>query len=311
MKQRRPWIDFGIYLVVRGIVATVQALPEPAGIAFSELLAKLAYRIDKRHREVARENLRLAFPEDSPERIDQLVRGCYAHFCRIVIEMIHLPRKLRVHNWRRFAETEGWTEGMRLLLEREPVLIVLAHFGNWELAGYALGNFGFRTFAIARVLDNPHLEQFLKQFRQATGQTIIAKKDDFDRLESVLRAGGKVATLADQDAGQRGVFVNFFGRPASAHKAVALMALEFRTKIIVLATPRGADGKYRIQCRQILDPQAYETRPDAIRALTQDYHAILEAAIREYPEQYFWLHRRWKTQPAPRRGKASTAATST
>src|SRR5436189_235379 len=83
---------------------------------------------------------------------------------------------------------------------------------------FKLGANGFRTYAIARTLDNPHLERFLKRFRTATGQEIIGKTDDFDRLTAALSAGGKVATLADQDAGSRGVFVDFFGRPASAHK---------------------------------------------------------------------------------------------
>jgi KDO2-lipid IV(A) lauroyltransferase len=231
-----------------------------------------------------------------------------------------LPRKLRVHNWRRFATLVGGEHIVGGLLDRRPALIVTAHFGNWELAGFALGAQGFRTFAIARVLDNPHLDRFLNRFRQATGQTIIAKKDDFDRLTTVLQSGGKVATLADQDAGPRGVFVDFFGRPASAHKAVALMALEFDCRLLVVGVPRRRSGvgsgesgvvrsdprlptphsRFTIVCEEVIDPREYAGRPDAVRAITQRYHAALERLIRRHPEQYFWLHRRWKTQPAVR-----------
>jgi len=119
-----------------------------------------------------------------------------------------------------------------------------------------------------------------------------------------------VATLADQDAGPRGVFVDFFGRPASAHKAVALMAIEFNALMVVVGVPRTvapADGfHYEITCEDVIDPQDYEGRPDAVKAITQRYHAALERLIRRHPEQYFWLHRRWKTIPAVR--KLSKAA---
>src|SRR5205085_9867716 len=112
------------------------------------------------------------------------------------------PRKFRVTNWRSFAgaTTANLGPAVKQFLTDKPVLIVTGHFGNWELAGYAFGAFGFQTHAIARVLDNPHLERFLKTFRQATGQTVIAKEDDVDRLTAVLPAGGDVTRPADKDA---------------------------------------------------------------------------------------------------------------
>jgi KDO2-lipid IV(A) lauroyltransferase len=289
-------------------------VPVRAAFALADLLAALAYHVlDKRHRAVAAENLRHAFPDKSDAEIDRLVWGCYRHFCGMLVEIIILPRKLRGTNWRNYAGATAANLGpaVRQFLLPKPVLIVTGHFGNWELAGYAFGAFGFRTYAIARVLDNPHLERFLKRFRQATGQTVIAKKDDFDRLTAVLSAGGKVATLADQDAGPRGVFVDFFGRPASTHKAVALMALEFGTPLAVVGVPRtaadpvAADGRwrpgYRIVCEEVIDPAEYAGRPDAVAAITARYTAALERLIRRHPEQYFWLHRRWKSQPAAKR----------
>lgn len=304
-KTRRPALDFAVYLAVRAAVGLVQALPTAAAFGFAELLALLAYRIDKRHRAVAAENLRYAFPDLDPAVVDRLVRGCYRHFATVVVEIAILPRKLRTGNWRCYASLVGGPAVVGGLLSPRPLLIVTGHFGNWEMAGFALGALGFRTHAIARVLDNPHLERFLNRFRQATGQTIIAKKDDFDRLTGILRAGGKVATVADQDAGPRGVFVDFLGRPASAHKAVALMALEFDAELAVVGVPRvGAGMRYAIVCADRIDPREYADRPDAVKAITQRYHAALERLVRQYPEQYFWLHRRWKTVPG-KRGKAA------
>lgn len=295
-KTPRPARDYAVYLAVRAVVCVVQAVPAGAARAVADALAWLAYHVDRRHRRVAADNLRHAFPDLAPAGVDRLVRGCYRHFARLVAEIARLPRGLRPYTWRRYASMGNGHLTVPALLRDRPVLIVTAHFGNWELAGYVIGAVGLRTYAIARVLDNPHLERFLKGFRQATGQTVLAKKDDFDRLSAALKAGGKVATLADQDAGPRGVFVDFFGRPASAHKAVALMALEFDAVMLVIGVPRTRAG-YVIHCEEVIDPREYAGRPDAVKAITQRYHAALERLIRRHPEQYFWLHRRWKTRP--------------
>ena len=299
-KERQPILDYTIYLAVRGVVCFVQALPPQLGFALAELLAKGLYRFDRRHRRIAAENIRHAFPElaEQPASIDRLVRGCFRHYSLLLIEIILLPRKLRLGNYKKYALLIHGERIVPGLLDDRPLLIVTAHFGNWEIAGYVIGACGFETYAIARVLDNPYLERFFKTFRQATGQTIIAKKADFDRLSKVMRAGGKVATLGDQDAGPRGVFVDFFGRKASAHKAVALMAIEYDALMVVVGTPRVAEPMhYEIINEEVIDPRDYADRSDAVKAITQEYHDALERLIRRYPEQYFWLHRRWKSQP--------------
>jgi KDO2-lipid IV(A) lauroyltransferase len=300
-KIRKPKVDYTIYIVVRLVVCVIQAMPIAVAMNFARGLGWLAYRIDKRHRKVAAENLRFAFPQKTDAEIDQIVRECYVHYCRVVIEIARIPRLYHIVQWRSHTNLINGDQTLGSLLDKRPLLIVTAHFGNWELAGYTLGMFGFKTYAIARVLDNPHIEKFFMQFRQATGQTIIAKKDDFDRLSDVLRNGGKVATLGDQDAGPRGVFVEFMGRPASAHKAVALMAMEFDAKMIVIGVPRVSENfQYQIHCEDTIDPRDYRDRPDAVKAITQRYHDALARMIHRHPEQYFWLHRRWKTQPKVR-----------
>ncbi len=306
-KQRKLWLDWLVAMLVRSAVCVLQALPTSFANGAAELMAKLAYRIDKRHRRVAAENVGFAFPEKTTGEIDALVRRCFRHCGLLLIEIALLPRKLQVENWRTYADLIPADRILDCLLSDRPLLIVTAHFGNWELAGFTLGRLGFKTFAIARVLDNPYLETFLKRFRQATGQTIIAKKDDFERLAAVMMSGGKVATLGDQDAGPRGVFVEFLGRPASSHKAVALLAMQFDAKMIVIGVTRTAEnfqrglGRYEIICEESIDPRDYSTRPDAVKAITQRYHDALARLIRRHPEQYFWLHRRWKSQPIARK----------
>jgi KDO2-lipid IV(A) lauroyltransferase len=305
-KARKPVVDYAVYLAVRAAVGVVQALPMRLTFAAADGLGWLAHALDQRHRAVAADNLRHAFPEKSDAEIARLVRACYRHFTRVAVEMILLPRKFRMANYPTYAELVHCGPVCRALVGRQPAIFVTGHLGNWEMIGYALGASGHKTYAVARVLDNPHLERFLKRFRQATGQTVIAKKDDYDRLKLALEQGGKVGVLADQDAGTRGVFVPFFGRAASAHKAVALLALAYDAPILVSAAIRvGEPMKYRMVTNEVIRPADYAGRPDAVAAITARYHAALERLIRQAPEQYFWLHRRWKSRPAERNKKVA------
>jgi len=267
--------------------------------------------VNRRHRLVAEENLRHAFGDalDEAQR-QQMVFDVYVHFCTMLIEIVQIPRKLHATTWRRYTELRGGADIVRALLSGRPLLMVTGHFGNWEMAGYALGLFGFSTYAIARTLDNPHLDRFLRLFRERTGQHILAKSGEFDQIQSVMKSGGVIATLADQDAGQRGQFVEFFGRPASTHKAVALLALEYDALMLVIGVPRlGDPGRYHVTVADCIDPGDYEGRPDAVKAITERYTTALERVVRLAPEQYFWLHRRWKHQPQARKGRRVARAT--
>jgi Kdo2-lipid IVA lauroyltransferase/acyltransferase len=322
-KARNHAADLAVYLAIRVVVCVVQAVPPAVAFWLADRIAWLVYRFVPSRRRVALDNLCAAYPElaSDPERADRLVRAMYRHFVRAAVEGLLLPRKFHVVNWRAFADLYPAVGLPAVLFARRPALFVTGHFGNWEMAGYLLGAIGFKTHAIARVLDNPHLERFVLRLRQSTGQTIIAKKDDFDRLTAVMAANGKVGTLADQDAGARGVFVDFFGRPASTHKAVALMAIEFDAAIVVAGVPRVDRAKhparapmpgmeavfYAVEVEDVIDPREYAARPDAVRAITQRYTAALERLIRRHPEQYFWLHRRWKHQPKAKAGRTRSA----
>lgn len=304
-----------MFAAVRVLVGVVQAMPLRLAMSLGESLGRLAYRIDKRHRQVALENLAHAFPDTmgdqapgGPGRREAMAKATFIHFARMVVEMIWLPRVFRKTVFRRHVDM-GNRPGdlVALLLSGRPVIMATGHFGNWEMGGYLLGLLGFRSHAIARVLDNPWLEEFLKRFRQRTGQTILAKKGDFDRINEVLAAKGILATLADQDAGPRGLFVDFFNRPASTHKALALLALEYDSPVVVCGAVRvGGPLRYRLEIEEIIEPSTFKDQPGAVALLTGAYTAALERLVRRHPEQYFWLHRRWKHEPH-RRPRARAA----
>lgn len=309
MSKPRSWMaDYGVYLAVRLVVCVLQTLSYRAACAVAGGVAWLAYRIDRRHREVARDNLRQAFPgQYTDAELDVLVRAVYRHFCTLLVDIVHLPRALHANTWRQHMQTPQIRLCVEQLLSGRPLLIVTGHFGNWEAGGYTLALLGFSTHAIARPLDNPYLDDFLRRFREGTGQRLLAKKGDFDQMQALLASGGVIGTLADQDAGPRGLFVDFFGRPASTHKAVALLALEYNVPMLVLGV-RKLPGVmcYEQIIADVIRPEEYRGAPDAVRAITQRYTAALEQIVRQAPEQYFWLHRRWKHQPETK--KAMQAA---
>src|SRR5262249_19242932 len=157
--------DYAIYLVVRIFVCVIQVLTVEASIAIADVLAWLAYRLDRRHRAVALEHLRLAFPDRYTEvQRDLIVRGVYRHFCGLLIEIVHLRRRLHLGNWNKYLDLTGARPVIEGMLSERPLMIVTGHFGNWEMAGYALGLLGFTSYAVARPLDNPYLDDFLRRF---------------------------------------------------------------------------------------------------------------------------------------------------
>ena len=309
-KERRWVVDYAVYHVVRLLVTVLRALPFKMALRVADGLAWLANKLDARHSRVARENLIRAFPgRYSEKQLDALVAAVYRHFCRMLIEIVHIDRIINTLNWRDHLEYASEREArlcVGAMLGGRSVLMVTGHFGNWEVSSYLQGMLGFRGYAIARPIDNPYIDVWLRKWRQATGQRVLAKKGDFDRIEEVLKKGGILATLGDQDAGARGLFVSFFNRPASTHKAVALLAIEHKTLMIVTGTARIGDNlNYRVYVEDVIDPLEYDDRKDAVSAITERFTAALERIIRRHPEQYFWLHRRWKHQPPLARKKAS------
>lgn len=304
-KQRSVAADYLVYLLVRTIVCLVQTCSATTARSVASGLAWLVYHVDKRHRQVALDNLRQAFPgRYSEPELDVFVRETYRHFCTMLIEIIQLPRKMHVTNWLKHIDLQNGPTSLKAMTSGQPLLVVTGHFGNWEMAGYALGLLGFSTHAVARPLDNPFLDRFLRRFREATGQQVLNKNGDAAKMQKILDHNGVIATLADQDAGPRGLFVDFFGRPASTHKAIALLSIEHSAPLLVIGVPR-VGGRYIIVAEDLIDPAEYDQHPDALRAMTQRFTSALERVVRTAPEQYFWLHRRWKHQPAVRKKKVA------
>ena len=304
----RPVIDFLAYAVVRVFVCVLQALRMETGQRIAQFLAWLAADVLRIRRHVLDDNLSHAFPDLSPAERQRLVRRMWEHLLLMLFEIAHTPRKIHETNWRDFITLRGEKELVRLLLDDRPVIITTAHFGNFETAGVILGVLGFPSHTVARTLDNPYLDRFVNRFRGSTGQYIIPKNGGYEQILAVLGSGGTMTFLADQYAGPKGCWVEFFGRPASAHKAIGLLAMENNAPVAVSFSRRlDRPMRFELVVTATADPLRPGPEFGSVKALTQWYTAQIEQIIRVAPEQYWWLHRRWK-DTRQRRAKLPQAA---
>ena len=293
--SRKNILDYLVYVAIRILICAVQALPLETGRKLTQACAWLMNDMLRMRANVVDENLTHAFPELSPKERSEIARGMWEHLFLLVLEVAHVPRKIHETNWRKYIKIRDVAPLMRHLLSDRPVIVVTGHFGNFELGGYALGILGFPTFTVARNLDNRYLDHYLASFRAATGQHLIPKNGGYDQIKHVLASGGTMAFLADQYAGEKGCWVEFFGRPASAHKAIALLALEHDAPVAVCHSRRlGEPMQFEMVTEGIADPRDARDDVGTVRDMTQWYTSQLEQSIRTAPEQYWWVHRRWK-----------------
>lgn len=305
MKKIQYLIEYG---VVRFLVAIVQTFPEDRADIICRILARLVSDVLKVRHETVEGNLSLVYPEKSDGERAILRREMWHHLLLMLCEIAWAPRRLHRCNWRghvRFIEAPMM---LRHLLSRRATVVVTGHFGNFELGGYITGLMGVQTTTIARTLDNPYLHAFLTRFRGARMQRMVDKKGCAPLIERHLAEGGKLALLADQYGGAKGCWVDFLGHQASCHKALALFTLTADAPMLVVYTRRtGGPMQFEQGCTGIVDPREQTEPTSGVRSLTTWYNEQLAVAIRRDPEQYWWLHRRWREKPK-RRGKTKGAA---
>ncbi len=293
---------------MRIVICVVQALPLWVCEYGAGVLATLFCRVLRIRGKVIDENLRFAYPEMTERQRRQLAWRMWEHLFLFATEVAHTGRKVQEHNWRDYVKVVGEATLVERMLDDRPLLLVTAHYGNFELATYMLSLFGYRVYSVARPLDNPYLDRFVNGFRGSKGQTILSKQDDYDRILEILGEGGAVSFVADQYAGHKGCWVRFFNRQASAHKAIALFALNHDAPMAVGHCRRvGKPLHCELHLQSVADPRNAADEAGSISQLTQWYHGEFEKLIRESPEQYWWLHRRWKDNRQKRKAARQAA----
>ena len=295
----RDLLDRAVYVAARLVSVAMHAFPVNVNLQTAKLLGSGLYLIDRRHRARALANLRRSFPEMTERQREKLARRSMQQMIMLFVEVLFTTRLIRLDTWAQYVELENFREVLDMLLRRERGLVLLTgHYGNWEILGYVLATLGFETTSIARPLDNPYVSRFLFDVREKTGQKIVAKKGATPEVTATLDRRGAVGFIADQNAGSKGVFVDFFDRKASTYKSIGLVAMEYDVPVIIGYARRVNDRfHFKVGAQDIIYPEDWKSQPDPLRYVTQRYSKAIEDIVRVDPGQYWWVHRRWKTRP--------------
>jgi len=285
-------LEAGLLLPLAGVL---RRLPAGGRVAVGERLGLLAHRLDRRHRELARENVRRGLGVDAPAAAE-IVRGVFRHFGRVAAEVLSLPAYARPGAERLF-EVEGLPYLEAAWARGRGVLVFSAHYGNWELVALRQGLAGFPMDFIARPLDNPWLERAFARWRETAGNRVLGKHGALRKALRTLRSGRGLAILVDQNQRvEPRVFVEFLGRPAATSPVLGELAARLGVPVVPVTGRPLPGGRYRVVYEPPLAPPGGDRR-DAARALTVMATRKIEAWVRERPELWLWLHDRWKTRP--------------
>jgi len=298
-KPRNDFLDRMTYLALRLVAAVLHVRPIEANLSLMRRIGSVVYFIDRRHRERAQLNLRYSFPELPESRRNRLARQSLQQLAMLCVEVLFTTRLIRIDTWRRYVELKNFKPTLELLMARKQGVIMLTgHYGNWEVLGYVLATLGFQTTTVARPLDNPYVSDLVYGMRTRRGQRIVDKTGAMAEVAQELANGGVVCFVADQNAGSKGLFVDFFGRPASTYKSIALLAIEYKVPIVVGYARRiNRRFKFEIAAQDIIYPADWKDIANPVMYITQRYTRAIESFIREDPSQYLWIHRRWKSRP--------------
>jgi KDO2-lipid IV(A) lauroyltransferase len=259
----------------------------------------LAFRLARKHTRVALENLEVAVGDAlSPAERRRIVRACWRHYGRITADAAAFHR-LRPEDIGTRIRYEGLEVLRAAHSEGKGVLLISGHFGHWELTAYMQGFLGCPLLMITKPMDNPRVEAMLAGLRSGSGNTVIAKADAVRASLKALARGMGVAVMIDQDARSSGIFVPFFGRLSSTIPTVGTMHLRTGAAVVATFSYPEAGGGWRITYERLTFPDLTGNRDQDVLRITSETTALLEARIRERPELWLWMHRRWKTPSPP------------
>ncbi len=299
-RPRNNFVDLLQYLGIRTAAMIFHSFPVETNLRTARWLGAMWFRFLPTHRQRTLINIQRAYPEWSDGQHRALARESMQNLCVFGMEMLFTTRLIRLDTWAKHCELQNFREALQLMMEpNRPAIMVTGHYGNWEVLGYAMATLGFETASVFRPLDNPYLNQWVLGVREKQGQRMLVKKGATSEATDILEAGGSVGFIADQNAGPKGLFVDFFGRKASTHKSISLLAIRYNTPIVVGYSRRASDGRFHFTMivQEIIWPESWADQADPMMYITQRFTRAIEDFVREVPGQYLWTHRRWKTRP--------------
>ncbi|TFG91802.1 MAG: lipid A biosynthesis acyltransferase [Syntrophobacterales bacterium] len=270
----------------------------PLGIrkALFKALAILFYHFSEKNRLIVLHNLTRSFPEKDISELTRIAKNSYRHLGIVAAEFFDIP-SLTMDNLAEWFEPEGLEHYVRAYEKDKGILLCTGHFGNWEVMAAACAVIFDPLHIVYRAMDNPVMKGIVDRVRSHTGNKLIPKGGAARRIVRLLDKNASVGILIDQNVSwQEGVFVDFFGRPASTTKGLVALALQTGAPILPAFAFRLKSGRYRV----VVGPEVEIVRTgDDDRDIlenTQKLTYVLEAHVRRHPEQWFWLHQRWKTK---------------
>jgi KDO2-lipid IV(A) lauroyltransferase len=287
------------YAAAWPFITTLRILPRPLARAVGISLAYLVYLLHARLRQVGMRNLALAFPEKTKAERARILRGEFASLGRQLAEVCHFP-DYTPGNIDQVVVFDGFENYEQAYARGKGVLLFAGHFGGLELSSFVLSMRGHWMYVIMRGMDNVYLGRLIEHYRTMYGNKAV-DKDDFVRgLLSAMRAGEVVGMLIDTNmTPPQGIFVNFFGIPACTASGLARIALKTDAAVVPTFTIWDESiGKYRLRFDPAVEPLRSDDLEADIKANTQKFTSVIEDYVRRYPEQWLWVHRRWKTRPA-------------
>lgn len=297
-KKHNPVVAWLQYVALRVGIIFIYMFDVERNLATACFLGRALWRRYHRGRQRALDNLRASFPEKDEQWIEKIGRRSFEHIVMLVMDILFTPRLVKKYNWRSYSRYINCEQAKWLMKQGQGLLMVAGHYGNFEIMGYLSGLFGFDVYSVARPLDNKYINKYLLGVRHRAGQTIVDKKGAAERMVAIVSDGGTLCFIVDQDAGKKGIFVDFFGRKASTYKSIGLLAIEHNLPIGVGFGRRvGNRFFFEIEIERLIMPAEWADKEDPLGWITAEYTKAIEAGVRKDPSQYWWLHRRWKTRP--------------
>ncbi|PJZ47111.1 lysophospholipid acyltransferase family protein [Leptospira brenneri] len=286
------------FLIVYLFYFPFKVLPYKWCLAYGIFLTKLIYPLDKKHRKVAADNIRFAFPAYSEDQILNLVKAHYRHLGILLAHTLWAPRMTR-----KWLDENLVVDAESLNIEEETkkqgvgVILISGHFGTWEILVQFLG-IRMKGGGIYKKVRNPFVDQLLRRMRSKNGVVLVPVQESTQVIK-LLKQGYWIGFGADQNAGKAGIFVPFMNRQASTFVGPALMAYLTGAKMLYYSVLAGEGGKVIVRVKDLgfVDKKLYPSKDDVIRHYTELWTKTLEEEVKLFPEQYFWVHRRWRTQP--------------
>jgi len=327
-KSKTPaWLQFPFTVAIRSAMTPALAIGLEPAMGIARALGHLVPRFQQHRFQRAIDNLTVAFPDWPAEKVNEYALKSYQHLFQLGVEIAYSPRLVTEEGFTRHLIFTKVQDSVRALLGDRPVILVSGHVGNWELIGYSISMLGFPLHAVYRPFDLTPLDTWMRDTRERRGLTLVSKFGAYRALVPVLRAGGTVGLVADQSGGDRGIFTPFFGRLTSTYKSVGLLAMQTGAQIVCgmarrlrpgedpppgpwLDTPaRGRQFhardcpslRYSVELVDMFGPEDWSQSPDPLFYLTARYRRAIELMVRSAPEQYFWMHRIWRSRPAHER----------